>query len=65
MLSDDGYICVLKNGRVELHELSGDNPLVKAYVKNVVEDKSLRSVGIPNSSMQEWVELCVDFGGRE
>ena len=60
--NEDGYLCVLKNGSVEARELKDDNEHVKEYTKNVLNDTSLRSNGIPDTQMSEWADLCLDLG---
>ena len=55
--NEDGFICVMKSGVIEAIKLDRENPLVKAYLKNVVEDRSLASTGLPPASVKEWAEL--------
>ena len=54
---EDDFICVMKSGVIEAIELDRENPLVKAYIKNVAEDRSLASTGLPAASVKEWAEL--------
>ena len=55
-------MCVLRNGSVDCLQLSQNDPLVKQYELVVLGDKSLSSCGLPDMKMEEWVQLCIDFG---